>query len=158
MIKPTLDYKDFIHRETRMNYLKNLDIETFDSYFSKKYNYFTLKFPINEGKIKIEGLHFYNLVVGDILVVHISNKNGESIRDKEKKQMVSFKIEENHLDTIPTIFNLNQSEKIHVLIYNDNGPYPGLNLIADDKNNKSADANLILPKETGGGGVIVKGP
>jgi len=109
MIKPTLDYKDFIHRETRMNYLKNLDIETFDSYFSRKDNYFALKFPINEGKIKIEGIHFYNLVVGDILVVHISNKNEESIRDKKKKQMVSCKIKENHLDTIPTIFNLNQS-------------------------------------------------
>jgi hypothetical protein len=158
MSKPTLDYEDFINRQTRMKYHKNLDIETFDSYFSRKHNFFALKFPINEFKIKIEGLHFYNLVVGDILVVHISNKNGGRIRDKDKKQMVSFQIEENHLDTIPTIFDLNQSEKIHVLIYNDKGPYPGLNLIADEKNDKSAEANLILPKETGGGGVIVKGP
>jgi hypothetical protein len=158
MTKPTLSYQDFDTATQRIKYHKNLDIEPVDSYFSRKDNFFSLKFPMNEGKIDIEGLHFYNLIVGEILVVHISHKNGGSMRDKDKKQMVSFKIEKEHLDTIPTKFTLKQSEKIHVIIYNEKGPYPGLNITTNTKNDKSADTNLILPKETGGGGVIVQGP
>ncbi|WP_405605330.1 hypothetical protein [Polaribacter sp. Asnod1-A03] len=145
---PKPSYRGIKYSE-QIKYEKNLDIEKFDSYFTNK-NTLNVCFPIDK-KINIEGVHFYNLFFGQILVIHISNSEGARIRDKEKNEIVTLEIKEENLETISNNFDLSSCEKLHVFIYNDKGSYPGLYA----KENKESRFN---PDETEGGGVIITGP
>lgn len=151
-LKITLNFTELINSESK-KYFKNLDIELHDSYFTNK-GEFHIKFPVDD-KVVINGLHYYNLFIGKIIVIHLSNKKGTSIRDKKIKEMCSFNFTKDELTTITGDFNIKKSERIHIFIYNDNTKYP-IGLFSNlEKINEELS---LLPKENGGGGVIIEGP
>ncbi len=147
---PIANYNPITNREL-IKYHKNLDVETLESYFSKKYDSIHIKFPV-EKKVVIEGIHYYNYFFGDFLIIHISN-DGSLIRTAEKIQILSLEILKVNLSTIQGKFDLSKQEKIHVFIYNDNGVFPKF-----EDDTFDFEKGIKRPNEAGGGGVIIVGP
>lgn len=149
-MKPPKPNHKKINPSQLRKYFKNLDVEKYDSYFTTNNN-FKIMFPV-DSEIKVNGVHYYNLFFGDILIVHISNKNSSQIRDKERNLMVTLDIREEDFETIfpNNQMNLSNTDNIHVFIYN-NDVYP-------DFPKEMALKGITLPDEKEGGGVIVKHP
>jgi len=135
-------------------YHKNLDIIQYDSYINTKDKSIHIIFPVAEKcKTEVKGYYFYDLLIGKILVIHISIDDNEE-RQKTKKRIVSFDIKASEIKNVIGKIEIESLEKLTVFIHNDNSDsFPYDFLCSPDK-----EKSMFRPKEGNGGGVIIEGP
>ena len=114
---PKLSYKRLKQRK-KLEYHKNLDINIHDSYINKDDKKIFVQFPVFDDKINLVGIHYHNLNICQILIIHISETNEEEIRLKKMRKFAYLDIFENNLSTINGNFNIDDIDKLHIIIYN----------------------------------------
>lgn len=148
---PKLEFRKIKQRE-RLKYYKNLDVNLHDSYIDLDNEKIYIEFPVQNKKIDLLGLHYHNFELCQILVLQISEKNGDTLRDKIKNKIAYLEFNESNLTNIDGVFDISNIEKLHVIVYNDDTVYPEYAF------NKELKSTRAIPKEGNGGGVIIVGP
>ncbi|MCG1036634.1 hypothetical protein [Polaribacter sargassicola] len=147
------DERDINIRE-KDQYHKNLDVIQYDSYINIKDKSIHIIFPVAEkDKTEINGYYFYDLLIGKILVIHISIDDNEE-RKKPKKRIISLDIAASEIKNVIGEIDITLLEKLTIFIYNDNSKsFP-----EDSLCSTNTEKSMLRPKEGNGGGVIIEGP
>ena len=149
---PTIVYKK-IKQKKKREYHNNMDVNIYDSYIDKDKDLIYIQFPVEDKKQTLQGLHFHDLTICKILIIHISRNNQDTLRDKKMKKFACLNIKETNLSSIQGNFDIQNLDRLHVIVYNDNMPIPlQFNSITRE------DKAIALPNEGDGGGVIIEGP
>ncbi|ARV13833.1 hypothetical protein [Polaribacter sp. SA4-12] len=143
-----------LKKKEKMHYDSNLDILIHDSYIDNSNKLIHVNFPVNKtDSTTIKGNYFYDLLIGKILVIHISIDD-KNERIKGKNRMVSFNIKLDDIDEVSGKLDFVNLEKLTIFVYNDDDDdFPKLTCFSQKVNE-----GIARPKEGNGGGIIIQGP
>lgn len=128
----------------KTKYIDNLDVSPDISYYQYLDKYLEIETPVPNKDFVVIGAYYDYRFIYSTIIIHITDKTGEKARGKPMTHLLKGKIKFKDLKNIdpnlPSFNPIDNSQVIHVVIYNDDGTL-----------------SSFRPDEAGGG-VIVGNP